>query len=215
MMPKKSRPNAKLQCRRKHSKPGKRQTYKMVNQIQVVEYNMELHYNPKELKFSKIQNGYSYHEDVIDHFDVFSANEDDSSIDYCELSDASSDEEVIDSKRNHEFFVNQRKSIAHIYQSTFKCAPEDEWFGCDGVVSKIIVTLNLNQSSRNLIIKTLRDYNECIKNGEIYSGTRKKWVWKDKDILINENSHEFQIIGNAMESGHGIRATTNMVNLFR
>ncbi len=43
----------------------------------------------------------------------------------------------------------------------------------------------------------------------------KKWMWKDKDILINENSNKLQIFGKAMESGHDICATTNIVNMFR
>ena len=46
---------------------------------------------------------------------------------------------------NLSFYLNRRKAIAHIYESTFLCASKDKWCGRDGIICKIKDKLNFHQ----------------------------------------------------------------------
>ena len=39
--------------------------------------------------------------------------------------------------------------------------------------------------------------------------------WDDDKLLLSSTSHEFKLIADAMEDGHGLRAVTQLVNEYR
>ena len=125
-----------------------------------------------------------------------------------------SGDEIGETKKS-EYFIQLRKSICSFYEVNHKCAPESTWMGEDGVIAQLRKTFKLPRYARYMIKRALTDYNECKKNGIEYNGQRRTWNWNENDVILPEKSHEVQIIGNAMESGHGIRATTALVNMFR
>ena len=125
------------------------------------------------------------------------------------------DEIQLGETKKSEYFIQLRKSICSFYEVNHKCAPESTWMGEDGVIAQLRKTFKLPRYACYMIKRALKDYNECKKNGKDYNGQRRTWNWNDNDIILPEKSHEVQIIGNAMESGHRICATTALVNMFR
>ena len=51
-----------------------------------------------------------------------------------------------------------------------------------------------------------------MKGGETYSSKRIYLLWSDDKPLIPSKSRGFQIVGDSMEDGHGLIATTELVN---
>ena len=82
-------------------------------------------------------------------------------------------------------------------------------------MSTIANNLRLNEGQNKVIEKLLEDVVACEKEGTLYTGKRKYSKWADDKLLISSTSHEYQIIGNAMEDGHSLRATTDLVNEHR
>ena len=106
--------------------------------------------------------------------------------------------------------------IAYFLIKIHDCPPEGKWGGRDGTVSDICRTLKLEGKTKRSFVKcVMRDVTEHIKKGEIYSSKRVYLQWSPDKILTPPDSEEYQIVGNSMEDGHGLIATTKLVNEFR
>ena len=81
-----------------------------------------------------------------------------------------------------------------------------------GSITKVINAFNLENTKRRTVLKVFEDVTECRAKGTIYDADRKYSSWADEKLLIPSESDEYQLVGNSMEDGHGLLATTELVN---
>ena len=73
-------------------------------------------------------------------------------------------------------------------------------------------TLKLEVGQNHVTQHVFENVLRCEEEGTVYTEERKYTKWSDEKHLISSDSHKYQNIGNAMEDGHGLRTTTNLVN---
>ena len=106
--------------------------------------------------------------------------------------------------------------IAYFFVKLHECPPQEKWGGTNGTASQICRALKLEgKTKRRFVKKVMRDVSEHISKGKVYSGKRHYSTWSDSKLLIPPDSDEYQIIGDSMEDGHRLIATTELVNEFR
>ena len=117
---------------------------------------------------------------------------------------------------SHRSVEKLKDAIAFFYINVFNCPPEEEWGGRNGVAHKICTALKLEGKPKRKFVKNvMRDVADHVDRGEAYSSKKRYSSWGEDKILIPSTSDEYQIIGNSMEDGHGLIATTELVNEFR
>ena len=100
-------------------------------------------------------------------------------------------------------------AIAHHFKHVLSLPPIEKWNGKQGAIATISETLKLEVGQNHVVFE---DVLQCEEEDTVYKGERKYSKWSDEKYLISSDSHEYQIIGNAMEDEHGLRATTDLVN---
>ena len=116
------------------------------------------------------------------------------------------------SRRSHTEMQQLKVAIAHHFKHFLLLPPIEKWNGKGGAIATISETLKLEVRQNHVIQRVFEDVLRCEEEGAVYTGKRKYSKWSDEKHLISSDSHEYQIIGNAMEDGHGFRATTDLVN---
>ena len=82
-----------------------------------------------------------------------------------------------------------------------------------GLLQKKCDTLKLEAESKIQFVKNvMHNISGHIKRGVEHSSKRVYLPWIDNKLLIPPESDEYQIIGDSMEDGHGLTATTELIN---
>lgn len=108
--------------------------------------------------------------------------------------------------------IRRRQAIAYLFIEVYKCAPRDEWFGVDGVLTAIKKTLNIPVRTR--IAYIAEDILACQKEEIPYHGGRRIHS-AFRPVILDVQSYEAQIVADCLEDGFSLQMATNLVNKHR
>ena len=131
-------------------------------------------------------------------------------------SEDTTDSATSSSQISHVSAQQIKYAVAYQFTNILNSPPESEWdTKYTGTVSKVIDALKLDRHKRGLVRGVFKDILLAESVDKPYLPDRKYSNWSDSRRLIPSTSAEYQLIGDAMEDGHGIRATCELVNEFR
>ena len=115
---------------------------------------------------------------------------------------------------NRDVQFRLRMAIYYVYVDVLGAPEKCEWKGTKGAICKILQMLGLDKARRNIVKRVLQRINAMANMGVVYAGERAEKRQFD-NYMISCSSVEMQIIADAMESGFGLRLTTELLNEHR
>jgi len=108
--------------------------------------------------------------------------------------------------------ICRRQAIAYLFLEIYKCPPEGEWKGVDGVIPSIRKTLNIPASTK--LDDILQEIIDCRAQGVAYTGRRRPYS-AYKPVVLECDSYEAQLVADSLEEGFSLQQATNLVNKHR